>query len=320
MEKKRVFVTGMSGYLGGCLCRELDRVSWCESFCGMDVKRPLAKYDKGEFRKLDINDPALGEWLKEVQPDVIVHLAFIVDPIRDEGLMHRINVGGTRSVLEAASQAGTPQVLVASSGTAYGAWPDNPVPLKEDHPIRPHPHFCYANDKSQVEFLCRDFMKNHPDIITGIIRPCVVYGRLVNNYLSDLISMPLVVAAPKDHNPDLQFVHEDDVVGAVLAIIEKEGRGAFNVAPPDTVTLREAIELAGRKALYLPDIVMELLARASWYLELPLLKAPASFLDFMRYPWVLDSSRLRDELGYEFRYSTRETFEIMVRNKGIVKH
>ena len=95
--------------------------------------------------------------------------------------MHRINVGGTRSVLEAASQAGTPQVLVASSGTAYGAWPDNPVPLKEDHPIRPHPHFCYANDKSQVEFLCRDFMKNHPDIITGIIRPCVVYGRLVNN-------------------------------------------------------------------------------------------------------------------------------------------
>ncbi|MFO8056212.1 MAG: NAD-dependent epimerase/dehydratase family protein [bacterium] len=319
MDKKKVFITGMSGYLGGCLCRELDRSSWCESFHGMDVKRPLAKYDKGEFRKLDINDPALYDWLLELKPDVLVHLAFIVDPIHDEELMRKINVDGTRSVLHAAAKAGTPQVLVASSGTAYGAWPDNPVPLHEDHPIRPHPTFRYANDKARVEFLCREFMEENPETITSIIRPCVVYGSLVNNYLSELISMPLAVAVPREHNPDLQFIHEDDVAGAILTILEREGQGAFNLAPPDTITLVEAVAIAGRRALYLPDKVLEALARAAWFLRLPLLKAPASFLDFMRYPWVLDSSRLREELGYTFRYSTRETFEIMVRSKGILK-
>ncbi len=319
MDKKKVFVTGMSGYLGGCLCRELDRASWCESFHGMDIKRPLAKYDKGEFRKMDINAPDLGEWLSELRPHILVHLAFIVDPIRDEELMRRINVDGTRSVLNAASRAGVPQVLVASSGTAYGAWPDNPVPLEEHHPVRPHPSFRYANDKAQVEFLCKSFMEDNPEVITSIIRPCVVYGRLVNNYLSELISMPFVVAAPREHNPDLQFVHEDDVIAAIMTILEKEGKGAFNLAPPDTITLRETIEIAGRRPLFLPDKVMDLLARTAWHLRLPLLKAPASFLDFMRYPWVLDSSRIREELGYNFRYSTRETFEIMVRSKGVLK-
>ncbi len=59
MEKKIVFLTGMSGYLGTRLCLELEHLDWCERFFGMDVKKPLYKYDKGEFRQMDINSPAL---------------------------------------------------------------------------------------------------------------------------------------------------------------------------------------------------------------------------------------------------------------------
>lgn len=318
MEKKKVFITGMSGYLGGRLCRELDRTDWCEKFSGVDVKKPLAKYDRGEFQKLDINDPELAERVKAFAPDIFIHLAFIVDPIPDENLMHHVNVDGTRNALRAAGSAKVPQVLVASSGTAYGAWPDNPKPIKESDPIRPHPSFRYATDKAELEFLCRDFERDHPETILSIIRPCVVYGPLVNNYLSDLITASPIVTGLRGANPELQFIHEDDVVGAILLILAQKAKGPFNLAPPDTITMQEVIKLSGKPSLSLPEKIMLPLLRLNWALQIPFMKVPPSFIDFIRYEWVLDSRRLREELGYTFRYSTRETVEIMLRAKRVI--
>ncbi len=318
MEKKNVFITGMGGYIAGALCKRLDHLDWCQRVFGMDVKKPLYKFDKAEFREMDINDPGLVEWVCEIRPDMFVHLAFIVDPIPDEALMEKVNVQGTRNALRAAAEAKVPQVLVASSGTAYGVWPDNPVPLKESDPIRPHPTFKYANDKSQVEFICQEFIKEHPDTITSIIRPCVVYGPLVNNYLGDLLTM-LVPVVPRGYNPPLQFVHEDDVARAIIAILEKQGKGPFNVAPPDAVTLQEAVELTQRFSVRLPLALLKRLVGLAWRLQLPVMKAPPSLLDFMRWPWVLDSTRLREELGFGFRYSSKETLEILLRAKRVLE-
>jgi UDP-glucose 4-epimerase len=312
---KTIFITGMSGYLGTALCRELDRSDWCDRVVGVDLRPPLYKYDRIEYRRLDINDPALAALVGESKPDIFIHLAFIVDPIPDEAKMQRVNVDGTRNALAAA--AGVEQVLVASSGTAYGAWPDNPVPLKETDPIRPHPGFAYARQKAELEALCRDFMAKYPDKIVAIIRPAVVYGPGVNNYLSNLFGMP-VISYPSGSDTPIQFIHEDDVIGAIVAILRRRGRGAFNLAPPDTLTLREAVALTNKPALPLPFSVLAPIAALTWKLGISPYKVPASFLDFMRYPWVLDSSRLRAEIGYSFRYSSRETLEIMLRAKGFI--
>ena len=43
---------------------------------------------------------------------------------------------GPQAVLRAAAEAGTKQVMVTSSATAYGAFPDNPKPIAEDWPVR----------------------------------------------------------------------------------------------------------------------------------------------------------------------------------------
>ena len=64
--------------------------------------------------------------------------------------MYDVDVNGTHNVLEAAAAAGTGQVLVTSS-TAYGAFPDNPVPLTEDDPVRGVAGFSYARDKTESD-------------------------------------------------------------------------------------------------------------------------------------------------------------------------
>jgi len=319
MSGKKVLVTGVSGYIGGALCRRLEHADWCVRVDGCDLRAPLDKADKVHYRELDINDPGLAEWVADCAPDVVVHLAFVLNPMHDEARMRRINVGGTRAVLHAAAAAGTRQVMVASSGTAYGAWPDNPVPLHETDPIRPHPTFQYAREKAEVETLCADFMAAHPEVVFSIIRPCVLYGPNVRNYLSRMLTGLPTVVGLAGYDPDLQFVHEDDVARAILTILEKDARGAFNIAPPDTLTMEETLGMTGKRVVRLPEWVLVPLADFMWRHRINVLGAPSSFLDYLRYPWVLDSGRLVDELEFEFRYTSREALTVMLRSKGVLR-
>ena len=49
-------------------------------------------------------------------------------------------------------------VVALSSATVYGAWPNNPMPLTEDAPLRPNPDVAYAVQKSYVEHLVADWV------------------------------------------------------------------------------------------------------------------------------------------------------------------
>ncbi len=319
MSTKKVLITGVSGYIGGALCRRLEHTAWCAQVDGCDIRDPLDKLDKVRFQNLSVNGDHLAQWVAHCAPDALVHLAFVLNPMHDEALMRRINVDGTRAVLDAAVAAGTRQIMVASSGTAYGAWPDNPVPLRETDPIRPQPEFQYAREKSEIEGMCADFMQAHPEVVFSIIRPCVLYGPNVRNYLSNLLTgMPTVVGL-SGYDPDLQFVHEDDVARAIIAILEQDAQGAFNIAPPDTISMADTLASAGKRVVRLPDWILDPVADLLWKSRIKLLGAPASFLDFLRYPWVLDPSRLTDELGFEFRYSSREALTTMLRAKGVLR-
>ena len=108
--------------------------------------------------------------------DVVVHLAGVVDPIPDEALMARVNVEGTRHVLDAAAAVGARRIVRISSATVYGAWPNNPVPLTEDAPLRPNPHFSPAVQGAEVERLLAEWRAEHPDVTVTTLRSAPVVG------------------------------------------------------------------------------------------------------------------------------------------------
>ena len=142
-----------------------------------DLRPPRAFTPKVAYEELDVRDRERARRLvAHERPDVLVHLAFVLNPIHDEHAMYEIDVGGTQNVLEAASAAGTEHVLVTSSTTAYGAFADNPVPLTEDHPVRGVPDFEYARDKAESDRLCQLWGLEHPDRTMTIVRPCIVFG------------------------------------------------------------------------------------------------------------------------------------------------
>ncbi len=172
-----VAITGAGGYIARQLILSLENQEWCRKILGTDIVEPGVQAAKFEFRNYDIRDPLLLDFWKDQGVDTLVHLAFIVDPIHDEKKMYDVNVNGTLNVLRICEELNIGHIIVASSGTAYGAWPDNPESLKEDDPIRIFPpKFSYAHHKGLIEQHCAGFIKQHPDVVFNLVRPCVVYG------------------------------------------------------------------------------------------------------------------------------------------------
>ncbi|HKF80245.1 MAG TPA: NAD-dependent epimerase/dehydratase family protein [Thermoleophilaceae bacterium] len=310
----RCVITGGSGYIGSRLVDHLSRRQDVERIVICDLQPPRGYKPKTEFQRLDVRDrDAVRRVLERAHADALVHLAFIFNPVHDEHLMYDVDVGGTQSVLEAASLAGTQQVLVATSAAAYGAFPDNPEPITEEHPVRGVASFSYARDKTEADRLCQLWALEHPERTMTIVRPSIVFGPNVDNYL-----VRLWTAAP--FQPDvgnldnrIQFVHEDDVVEGIIGLLHGRQAGAYNVAGDGLMTLRECAELAGNPIRRMPLGAYRLLGRIFWALHVA--EAPPGQLEFAIHPWVVSADKLKGT-GWKPRHTSRETFEITMRAHG----
>jgi UDP-glucose 4-epimerase len=311
----RYLITGGAGYIGSRLVDLLSQRDDTEQIVICDLAPPVAYRPKTQFERVDVRDrDTVRAALERSRADVLIHLAFILNPAHDEQFMYDVDVNGAHNVLEAASAAGTQQVLVASSSTAYGAFPDNPVPLTEDDPVRGVPGFPYARHKTESDRLCQLWAAAHPDRVMTIVRPCIVFGPSVDNYIVRLWTK--VPFSPDTGHLDspIQFVHEDDVVEAMSALLLGRHAGAFNVAGDGLMTLRECAEIVELPIRKMPLRAYRALARAMWAARLS--EAPPGQIEFALHPWVVSSEKLKQTTGWSPRHTSRETFEITMRTHG----
>ena len=308
---KRVAVTGSTGYLGSCLIAHLRRCDPEIQVLGLDVVPPAdgAGY---EFLPLDMQSQRLESVLRRFEPDTVVHMGFIVPPEHNERHMHQVNVGGTENVLHAVAAVRPSRCLITSSGTALGAWSDNPVPMDDWHVAPARPAFSYAAHKHELEQKLIVFAEQNPDIAVSWVRPCIVGGPNMENYLRRvLIGTPLTALLDGVDTP-LQLVHEDDVSAALERILLADGRGPYNIAPPDWMTLSAIAARIQRRTIRLPFRIARWLAGLAWLVRFPPHEYPPAFLHFVRYPWVIAPARLEQELGFHFRYTTEATLTSIV--------
>jgi UDP-glucose 4-epimerase len=307
----RYVITGGSGYIGSRLVDHLSRRQDVERIVICDLQPPKHYKPKTEFERLDVRDrEAVRGVLERSDADALVHLAFILNPSHDEELMYDIDVNGTHNVLEAASLAGTQQVLVTSSSTAYGAFPDNPEPINEEHPVRGVASFSYARDKTESDRLCQLWALEHPDRTMTIVRPCIVFGPSVDNYLVRLFTQAPFTPDAGQLDNKIQFIHEDDVVEAIIHLLRGRHAGPYNAAGDGLMTVRECAELVGTPIRRMPMAAYRMLGKAFWGLRIG--EAPPGQIEFAIHPWIVSADKLKGT-GWTPRHTTRETFEITMR-------
>jgi UDP-glucose 4-epimerase len=186
-------------------------------------------------------------------------------------------------------------LVVMSSAMVYGAWPNNPVPLTEDAPMRPNPGFDYATAKAETERLALEWRDRTPGARLAVLRPATVLGgeqdRLIR-LLRDVLP-----AGVGDAIPPVQYLHHDDLADAVVLACAAELDGVFNVAPDGWMSEEEAL------ALTAGPLPARLRRRVRWLRP----DVPADLLPYLLHPWVVANDRLR-AAGWTPRYSSEEAF------------
>ena len=317
-----VAVTGPTGEIGRSFVAALERAPEVERVIGMARRYfdPSAHgWEKVEYRRGDILDREAVEELVE-DADVVVHLAFVI--VAGRGETREVNLTGSRNVFEAAAAAGAKRLVYTSSVAAYGFHRDLPRLIDEDEPTRGTERHPYSAHKAAVE-------KELEEVIEGsstdvyVFRPCIVAGPDAT-LLLDLIPLlalgrripsPLRWALRRvpelrpvlpDPGVPFQLVHQDDVAVALAAAVLGQGDpGVYNLAGPGELTISDLAHELGWHTVPAPQLAVGAAAEA--VALMPFLPDEAAWIEAVRRPMLMDTSRARRKLHWMPQHDARET-------------
>ncbi len=323
-----VAVTGPTGDIGTSLLRALDTEKGVDRVLGM-ARRPFdaagAGLKKTEYRQGDVLDRDSVDALV-AEADVVVHLAFLILGSHEE--TRKINLDGSRNVFEAVRDAKKCRRLVyASSVAAYGFHEDNPELLREDVPTRGTDEHYYSQQKAEVEQLLESILGAAGKQVY-VFRPCIVAGE---NALMMIENIPYVEMGDKmpaavrrlfevvpilkpvipDNGTPFQLVHHDDVAAALTAAIVGKGNpGVYNLAGAGDLTMSDLADALGWYSVPIPDLAID--ATAQIVSRLPFMPAEAQWVNVMRVPVLMDTTKAREQLGWTPEHDARETLDRMI--------
>jgi len=244
----RALITGICGFVGPYLAKHLQRNNY--SICGTYLDKPCEiKNIKQE--QLDITDhKAVFEVVSHTNPDVIFHLAgfsSVQESWKKPELCHKINVGGTKNLLESLAALGTqPRVLLVSSAQVYGK--PVKIPIKEDHPL--NPLSPYAASRLEMETLASGYSSLRIVISRSFnhIGPGQPLGFVCSDFAHQIARIekekhePLIKVGNLDARRD--FTDVRDMVKAYLLAVEKGIPGqTYNLCSSKSWSMQQILDM-----------------------------------------------------------------------------
>jgi UDP-glucose 4-epimerase len=323
-----VAVTGPTGDVGRAFVRALERsrdVARVRALGRREVDPAAEGWKKTEYLRGDVLDrDAVAELIAGA--DVVVHLAFaIMGAPGERG--REVNLTGSRNVFSAAVRAGARRLVYTSSVAAYGFHDDNPPLLTEDVRPRGTDAHAYSKAKAAVERLLSEVTVGSSTEVY-VFRPCIVAGpdalMLIGNIpyvqLGDrmpaaiwrlLDAVPVLKPVIPDNGISFQLVHHDDVATALRAAALGRGRGGvYNLAAHGTLTMRDLADDLGWYSIPVPELAVDVAAEVAT--RLPFVPEDAQWLNALRVPMLMDTSKAERELRWRPRYGVRETLRATI--------
>jgi UDP-glucose 4-epimerase len=303
----RVLVTGGSGFLGSHVVTALRSREDVSVVVSADVAVRNPARDGVIEAICDVTDPrALEPLLREHRIDVVVHLAAIVNPGGDVAVEYRVDVDGSRNVLDACIAAGVRRLVVSSSGAAYGYHADNPAWLRESDPVRGNDEFSYSRHKRLVEEMLAAARADHPALEQVVFRIGTILGPTVRNQITAMWDGKRILRIAGADSPFV-FVWVDDVAATMARAATDGPAGIYNVAGDGALTVPELARRLGKPLLTLPAPML------AWGLRigraLKLVPWGPEQVRFLRYRPVLANDALKRDFGYTPSKTSAEAFD-----------
>lgn len=318
---KIVLVTGACRFLGGYLTARLAQNPMIKGVIAVDAIAPskdmLRRMGRAEFVRADIRNPFIAKVIRNGDVDTVVHAAAASYAPRSGGTaaLKEINVMGAMQLFAACQKApSVRRVVLKSTSEVYGSSAHDPVMFTEDSTSRRPFRDGFAKDSLDIEAYARGLGRRRPDIAVTILRLANMIGPAMDTTLSRYLAGPLV---PTMFGRDarLQLLHEQDALGALERAAMAGKAGTFNVGADGIIMLSQAIRRAGRIPLPVPGFgvwALDSLRRANRYNEIS-----RDQFDYLSYGRVMDTSRMRSELGFQPKWTTAEAFDDYVRGRSL---
>ncbi len=297
-----VVITGIAGTMGRLLAR---RLHLDHKVIGLD-RRDLTNRPKDiKVYSYDIRRKRCESIFRNHNVDAIIHLNVMHDFGRAQGVLHGFNVVGTQRLLEYAARYNVRKVIFLSTANVYGARPDNPQFLTEEALLLAGETFSEMRSLISTDMLVTSFFWKIPEVETVVLRPSHIVGTVRNGPMR-LLTLPRI---PKvmGFDPMVQFLHESDVIEAIVAAMRPGLRGIYNVAGETALPLSAALDYLGKPTITLPYTLLRAAAQKAW--DFGVAYVPPAELDFLRYPCLVDDSRARREMEFLPRLSLTATLD-----------
>ncbi|PYY13624.1 MAG: hypothetical protein DMG60_21540 [Acidobacteria bacterium] len=337
--KPSLLVTGVSGDLGKSLLPLLEGFH----VIGLDTRPPADSLASIEFENVDLGQESscqrMAEILRETKAVGVVHLAFILDPVRmgvlDRDRMWRINVAGTARVVEAIAEVNRMGGHVAkfihlSSVAVYG--PDLKRPARENDPLNAHT-LAYAVHKRDADLAVQARARDLGGCEVYILRPHIFAGANVQNYMINCVRgtaygagrvakmlmrrgkrLPMLLPAGKAYlRNQMQFVHVDDVARVIAwALRRPKSRDPLtilNVAGDgEPLTVEQCSKLVGTNLKRVPtQVLCRKVINLMW--RWGITSVPPDAFPYLIGSYTMDTSKLHTLIGKEYHDIVRYTSE-----------
>lgn len=308
----RVVVVGATGNVGTSVVRALVADDDVDTVVGVVRRRPDVSPEGVTWRTADISTDDLQPLLEGA--DVLIHLAWLIQPSHDEHRLWEVNVRGTSRLLAAAEAVGVAAVVYASSVGAYTSGPDDATRVDESWPTDGIATSAYSRAKSYTERLLDAFEARNPDARVVRLRPGLIFkaeaaSRIHRLFLGLLvprrvIDPRIVPTVPRVTGVRFQCVHADDVAEAFRLATVQPVRGAFNLAAEPVLSLRDVAQALDARSFPVPRALARVVVAVTWRARMQ--PIDAGWFDLASRSPLLDSGRARRELGWTPRHGAME--------------
>jgi nucleoside-diphosphate-sugar epimerase len=310
----RVVVTGATGNVGTAVLRALNADPGVDQVVAVARRPPIRSLSPAEFVPADVSVDQLEPIFAGA--DAVVHLAWLIQPGRDESVTRAVNLGGSRRVFDAVVAAGVRSLVYASSVGAYSPGPKDRL-VDESWPTGGITSSFYSRHKAEVEHELDRLATEQPRLRIVRLRPGLIFQRSAATEIRRLFIGPLLPGALLRSSlapitpdvPGLRFqaVHADDVADAYRRAVLSDVSGPFNVAADPVIGTAELARLLDARPVRIPARIVRAAAAAMFALRLQ--PAEPGWVDMALGVPLMSVERAGSELGWSPRLSSLQAIE-----------
>lgn len=329
--RDRVLVTGAAGSLGKRLVERLLHQEGVHVYA-TDIKpnpfgASLLKATKHNpndsenpvpgilrYRAFDLRDPAFLEWVNQIKPNKIVHLASVLQLSNSitRHIAHDIDVVATKKLLQISTEIAVDKFIITTSGAAYGYYPENRDIITESRPTRGNKDYFYSDHKAQIEDIMAQYRKHHPELKQIVFRPGAILGPNFEGPVVNLFQQKRITGLVGYPGP-FNFIWSEDVVSFIIEGLQSNITGQFNMAGDGILTMAQIAQHLHKRYLALPEWLIK--AALSIAKPLGLSQYGPEQTQFIKYRPVLDNSKLKSTFSHPLQYNTVEALNAFLKQQ-----